>query len=255
MDFAEPISNNLRKLVSSLQRKKEREENNLFVAEGEKLCEELLLSSYNTEFIVVRSGAGDQAIRLAEKYDRAGISVYIARKQQFDQLCDTKSPQDIIAVVKISNDSSSKGRSFIALEDIADPGNLGTIIRTADWFGFKDIVLGGDCVDRFNSKTVRATMGSLFRCNFTIVEDLAEYLNNLNGFEIYGAVLNADKDIQKCAPGSKFGIVFGSESKGLSSKVIKTLTHKFIIPGIGGAESLNVAVSVGISCYHFSRFL
>lgn len=256
MDFAIPISNNLKKFVSSLRIRKEREHSKLFIAEGEKLVSEILNSSYKVEMIVLRSSASSSSIELARKYHQNKINVYIARKQQFDQLCDTVSPQDILAVVHVQDKINSDSIPFIALDGINDPGNLGTIIRTADWFGFRKILLSSDSADRFNSKTVRATMGSLFRLNILQVDDLAEeLLNNYSDFDIFAASLQCKTDLSSIKPKEKFGIVFGSEAHGISPKVLKTIKNHFIIPGKGQAESLNVAVSVGISLYNFSKFL
>ncbi len=254
MEYAKPISNSIRKLVASLQRRRDREESGLFVAEGEKLCDELLRSRYSPEFIVLRSEPGETALKIAERYDERGRDVYIASNKHFDQLCDTKSPQDILAVIRIRELPRLSESSFIAFDGIADPGNLGTIIRTADWFGITRIILNSASVDQFNPKTVRATMGSIFRCTTLMVPDLADYLErHCSDFQLYGAALDADMDINDCKPKGKFGIVFGNEANGISPEVMKVLKHKFIIPGGGGAESLNVAVSVGISCYHFSK--
>jgi TrmH family RNA methyltransferase len=248
-----PLTNNLKKFIASLKTKQSREENRLFIAEGEKLCAELLESSYHTELIVVRSGAKPETEEIAARYEAKGVPVYIARKQQFDQLCDTKSPQGIIAVVSMLEQEVYINEPFIALDGVADPGNLGTIVRTADWFGFKSIILGGSSVDKFNPKTVRSTMGSLFRCKIIQTDDLPGFLTEkYKGFEIYGATLEAGKMINEIKPPKKFGLVFGNEASGISDEVKQVLTSEFKIPGFGKAESLNVAISVGVALYHFS---
>jgi len=261
MDFAIPISQNLKKFIKSLQSKKEREETGLFVAEGEKICSELLSSDYNAELILLKGNANYEAMQIAEKFYSRKIPVYIARKQQFEQLCETKSPQDILAVVKaIPNGLHLKdgvhSQNFIALDGIADPGNLGTIIRTADWFGFKHIILGGNSVDRFNGKSVRSSMGSLFRCSITNTVDLKCYLlENYKNFDFYGATLSAKIKIEEIKPIKKFGLIFGNESQGISKDLLSILTNEFLISGKGNAESLNVAVSVGVGCYYFGKYL
>jgi TrmH family RNA methyltransferase len=253
MDSAQPITNAHRKLVTSLQKRKEREENGLFVAEGERLCAELLKSTFTPQFIVIRTEASSETKLLAKNFISKGFDVYLAGNKHFDQLCDTKSPQDILAVVRMKELPFSNDCPVIALDGISDPGNLGTIIRTAEWFGFQNIILSPDSVDQFNPKVVRASMGSVFRCSIKNVSDLASYLKNAySNYEIYGAALDAKLNIQDCKPKSRFLIVFGNEANGISSSVMKAVTHKFIIPG-GGAESLNVAVSAGISFYHFNQ--
>ena len=256
MEFAKPISQNLKKFVKSLQSRKERAVSNMFVVEGEKLCGELLGSDFNVEFIVVRGGANERASRIAEEFHRNNTTVYAARSKQFDQMCNTKSPQDIIAVVRIKEKEIDFSKPFIALDAVNDPGNLGTIIRTADWFGFRHIILGGGAVDKYNAKTVRASMGSLFRIQVTQSEDLAGFLKkNYPDFEIYAATLTAGKKMEELKPGAKFGIVFGSEAHGVSREILDIVSDEFLIEGRGGAESLNVAVSTAVACYYFSKFI
>jgi len=256
MDFAQPITNNLKKFVSSLRNKKHRDESGLFIAEGEKLCSELQNCEFHTEMIVLRSNFKKEAERIALKFHEANVPVYLARKQQFDQLCDTVSPQDILAVAYINSTDEKLPDNFIALDGINDPGNLGTIIRTADWFGFNNIILGPDCVDKFNSKVVRSSMGSLFRMNIMQVSNLENYLrDNFKNYEIYGAMLTGKKQLQDLKPAGKYGVVFGSEAHSISKTVRKLITTPFIISGFGGAESLNVGISVGITLFHFSKNL
>ena len=256
MEFAKPISQNLKKFVKSLQSRKERESSSMFTAEGSKLCMELLSSNYSAEFVVIRSGAGESALAIATAFHEKRIPVYIARSKQFDQITDAKSPQDILAVVNVLARDIDYSKPFIALDGVNDPGNLGTIVRTADWFGFHHIIVSGKSVDRFNPKVVRSSMGSLFRCVVTQTEDLKEFIKkNYQGFEVFGASLEATSNMEDVKPGRRFGIVLGSEAHGISDEVRTILTSEFIIKGIGGAESLNVAISFGITAYHFSKFL
>ena len=248
------LTNNLKKFVSSLKLKKNREESHLFIAEGINLCKELLNSNYKTEFIIVRSGFSKETEFILNQYIAKGIDVYISRKQQFDQLCETKTPQDILAVVRMAETKEKNEGPFIALDGINDPGNLGTIIRTADWFGFYNIILGNSSVDKFNSKTIRASMGSFFRTNIITAKNLSEYLkSNYHNYDIYGASLDASIKMESIKLKKKFGLVFGNESNGISESTKKILTKEFIIGGFGKAESLNVAVSIGIALYYFSN--
>jgi len=248
------LTNNLKKFVSSLKLRKNREESHLFIAEGINLCREVLNSNYKTEFIIVRSGFSKETENILNQYISRGIEVYISRKQQFDQLCETKTPQDILAVVRMSEKNDKPEGPFIALDGISDPGNLGTIIRTADWFGFNTIILGNSSVDKFNSKTIRASMGSFFRTNIMTVKNLFEFLkSNYPNYDIYGASLDASTKMESIKLKSNFGLVFGNESNGISESTKKILTKEFIIEGFGKAESLNVAVSVGIALYYFTK--
>ncbi len=249
-----PISQRLKKFIKSLHQKATRDENELFVAEGEKLAEELLASEYLAEFIVVRESSAINIVELADQFSERGVPVYIAPKHQFDQLCDTKTPQGIIAVVNNKEQAFYPKESFIALDGVADPGNVGTIIRTADWFGIKQIIVGNECADGFGPKTVRSSMGSIFRVSVHYTDNLADYLKSkFKSVKLFGADSNAETLIGKVKPTKQFGLVFGNESKGISSEVSSALSSTFKIEGIGEAESLNVAVSVGISLYHFTK--
>lgn len=255
MEFAVTLSQNLKKFVKSLQNRKDREQSNMFVAEGYRLCKELLKSNYPVEFIVITGNADTNIINLANQFFLQGVKVYKARPQQFEQLCDTKSPQGILAVAKINTQPINYEKPFIILDGVNDPGNLGTIIRTADWFGFQHIILCGKSVDNYNAKAVRASMGSIFRCNVTQINDINNYINTFySQTKLYGATLTANKNIHDFEPQTNFGLVFGSEAHGISQQTKNTLHDEFLIPGKGEAESLNVAVSVGIACFYFSAF-
>lgn len=247
------LTNNLKKLASSLRNKKARDENNLFIVEGASMCAELLTSPMQTEFVIIRSNPDDKIAWLAAEFEIRNIPVYIARRKQFDQLVTTESPQGIFAVAKITETIKKDFGNFIVLEGISDPGNLGTIIRTADWFGFRTIFTGGSSVDKYNPKVVRSTMGSIFRCDIIYQEDLVSFLNeNFQGCELYAATLTAKIKLEDCNPTGQFGIILGNEAHGISKELLKIVTTEYLIPGAGTAESLNVAVAAGISMYHFS---
>lgn len=254
MQYTMPITQRLKKLIKSLHQKQFRDQNGLFIAEGEKLAFELVKSNYVAELIVIRDSPSSDIIEVVNKYADKGVPVYTAPKHQFDQVCDTKTPQSILIVINIKEMALDTSMPFIALDGISDPGNVGTIIRTADWFGFKQVILGRDCADLYNPKTVRATMGSIFRMNVVTRTDLGELLNEeFNKFNIYGASVHTDKSITSFKPKKNFGLIFGSESHGFSDDVKPFINQEFKIEGSDSAESLNVAVAAGISMYHFSR--
>ncbi len=253
MHFTVPISQRLNKLVRSLQQRKFRDQNNMFLAEGVKLCQELLHSDYETELIVIRDYPSADIVKLAEAFSENMVPVYSAPKTQFDQITNTKTPQGIIAVVCKKENKVIEGKPFIALDAVSDPGNIGTIVRTAEWFGIPQIILGRDCADKYNTKAVRSSMGAIFKSSIISSLDLAGFIkDNFKGYKIYGASLDAKKVLTKLKHNENFGLVFGSEAHGISKEVQKVLTDRFKIEGPGNSESLNVAVAVGISLYHFS---
>lgn len=250
-------SNNLAagliKLIGSLKHKKMRDDNSIFLVEGDKLCDELYKSKYKTKFLVLKNEASQKTLKIAELFAQKRVPVYFTNEKTFDRISDTVSPQDILAIVNFKNDEPLTNESFIALEQIADPGNIGTIIRTAEWFGFKQVILSESCADKYNPKLVRATMGSLFRIEILAGINFEKSLKTLYPkHELFGASLESKQNIESIKVKGKFGLIFGSESHGISKKVKELLTNEFIIPG-QGAESLNVAVSAGISMYHFQK--
>lgn len=252
MHFTVPISHRLNKLIRSLHQKKFRDQNGMFLAEGEKLCSELFTSDFETELVVIREYPSAESLEIAEKFSAKGIPVYSAPKNQFEQLTTIKTPEGILAVVYMKDSEIMPGKPFLALDGISNPGNVGTIIRTAEWFGIGQVILGRDSADKFNPKVVRGSMGSIFRSQVVYHHDLVEFITeNFKGYELFAATLDAEDDLKTMKHKKKFGIVFGSESHGISEDLSKMIDKKFKIVGIGNNDSLNVAISVGISLYHF----
>lgn len=253
MHYSTPITQRLKKLIRSLHQKQYRDHHSLFIAEGEKICAELLKSDYMAETIVFRDMPSSDVIDIVEAFTDKGVPINSAPKHLFDQMCEAKTPQGIIAVVNKKPSKINKKGSFIILDSISDPGNVGTIIRTAEWFGIKQVFLTGDSADHFSPKAVRSSMGSIFRLNIHHIDTMGEFLEkNFPGVPIFGGSLEAKTNIDTLSPKGQYGIVFGSESHGISDTISKLVTEQFIIKGTGSADSLNVAVSVGITLFHFN---
>lgn len=253
MHFAVPISQRLNKLIRSLRQKKFRDQNNMFVAEGEKLCLELLNSDFDPELIVIRANPTSDLVEICENFSARAVPIYTAPKLQFDQMSTSKTPEGILAVVHKQEKEINFDEPFIALDAIANPGNVGTIIRTAEWFGINHVFLGRDCADKYNPKVVRASMGSIFRSTVVHIDNLKTFIeDNYSSFEIYAATLDANTELSKIKPKKKFGIIFGSESHGISEELDPIINKKFKIEGLGKNDSLNVAIAVGIVLYKFS---
>ncbi len=241
-----------RKDIKALHRKQSRDENGEFLAEGVKVCTELLDSPYLADCVIIRHNAGDEAMVLADKFHERGVAVFSAPHEHFNAMCDAQTPQDILAVVRYMPYSPTSGISnnVIILDAVADPGNVGTIIRTADWFGFQTIILGRGCADRYNPKVIRSTMGSLFHCNVFQVNDITEFAKlHLRDYALCGAMLSGTDTPSVLKNYTRIAIVLGNESAGISSSVQSILTHSYHIPGEGKAESLNVAIAAAISMY------
>nr|WP_317047849.1 RNA methyltransferase [Pedobacter chinensis] len=172
-----------------------------------------------------------------------------------EKISTLQTPQGFLALIylpknKKINHKALKNQFTLVLDGVQDPGNMGTIIRTADWFGFNKIICSEDTVEAFNPKTVQATMGSLARIDV--------YYENLNSFlaqsnlPVFGALLDGES-IYKTNWGNEGLVILGNEGKGISEEIIKKINKPITIPRVGEAESLNVAVSAAIFCSELVR--
>ena len=240
------LTKNTIKQVASLRQQKFRKELGLFVVEGRKMVEELLRSRFTVKALYATEACLDlfpQAETVTEV--------------QMAQMSGQDTPPGILAVVSIPKAQalSSSPRFILALDGIANPGNMGTIIRTAEWFGIRDIVCSPDCVEIWNPKVIQATMGSIFRVN--IVEaDLTQFLpeQQRQSKAIYGALLEGENlfEMKDCKDGV---IVIGSESHGIRKEVLPYLSHPITIPRVGASqtESLNASVAAAIIMAELTR--
>jgi len=170
----------------------------------------------------------------------------------FSAICDTKTPQGVAAVLRMQSHPAS-GPRLVALDGVQDPGNLGTIIRTAVSFGFDEVILSPDCADLYNEKTVRATQGALFHIPCAR-GDLGEAIAGLKqqGFAVHATALDSSVPLQQLEETEKMAFVFGNEGQGVTEKIQKESDSRVRIE-MEGFESLNVAVAAGIVMYRFRR--
>jgi len=248
------ISKGLIKKIKSLHKKSGRDESGLFIAEGFKICSEISNSLYQPEFIVLPGNAQNESIELAENIATMyNCPIYECQRKIFDSLCDTDSPQDIISCLKIIPNAPIINKSFIAFDAISDPGNVGTIIRTAKWFGFEQVLLNKGCADIYNPKTVRSSMGAVMKMNCIKTSNLKNSIEKyFPNHLIIGTFLDGNKDISDVSTKHKIGIIFGNESKGISEELLSVIDEKITITGSGKFDSLNVAVASGIILYELS---
>ena len=241
------ITKNQVKYIQSLGQKKSRDIENRFIAEGPKLVKELLTAENCKifqllalkEWIEENPNAGDntEVVQLSDS--------------ELEKISQLTSPNQVLAVIeKIQwkNDPEIKGNVSLVLDTIQDPGNMGTIIRLADWFGIKNIFCSTDCADVYSPKVVQASMGSISRVRVEYT-DIFSWLMGNNDVPIYAAVLDG-RDITKMEKISEGIIVIGNESKGINTEMIKLANVHITIPGKGKAESLNAAVATGIILSH-----
>ncbi|MGE0561783.1 MAG: TrmH family RNA methyltransferase [Flavobacteriales bacterium] len=237
------LSINQKKYVNSLKQKKYRQQHQAFVVEGEKMVNELIESDFEIEMLFVVQG-------FSVNYEKE-IEVSIDEMKVISSL---STPSNYLAVVKQKKHSENFDFDglILALDNIKDPGNLGTIIRTADWFGVNQIVCSNQCVDVFNSKVVQATMGSIFRINIVFTE-LSDFFKKTNNIPVYGALLEGDNVYKRGIKTKNAILLMGSESFGINTELLPFITHKIMIPKYGQAESLNVAVATGVLCSEYQR--
>ncbi len=243
------LTKNTIKQIASLRQQKFRKELGLFVVEGRKMTEELLRSSFETVGLYATEVFLTDYPAFAEAETVSDV--------QMQQMSGQDTPPGILAVVRIPKQDEIKVSSQIvlALDGIANPGNMGTLIRTAEWFGIQDVVCSSDCVELWNPKVVQATMGSLFRVKIWKTE-LPLFLQKAKneGKAIYGALLEGE-NLFEMKRKSEGIIVIGSESHGIRADVMPCITHPITIPRVGDSatESLNAAVAGAILMAEMTR--
>ena len=236
------ISKSKLKIVKSLNYKKNRLNSNCFVIEGIKGIIEVLKSNYNVEFTVVSKKIYDKYSSYLE-----GDKIYILEENEIKKTSNLKNNIVGFSVAKTKkNDINNLNFDdiIIALDSVNDPGNLGTIIRIADWFNVKNIICSKNTVDLYNPKTIQASMGSFTRVKL-YYEDL-ENIYKRSTIKVYGTSTKNGKSINEKEKISKGVVLFGSESNGINSSLKKYVDDWISINKFGVAESLNVSVSVGI---------
>ena len=229
------------KYIQSLSQKKHRESERLFIAEGPKIINELLNDPRMepVELFAIKSWLHDGALN-----SRATITE--VDEVQLSRLSQLSTPNQVLGVFRMPEHGAFYPNSTISLllDNIQDPGNLGTIVRCADWFGVDQVVCSRDCADIYNHKTVQSTMGSISRVK-VFYEDLEKIIVDHPSVPVYAATLSG-KNIKQMGALKEGMILIGNESRGISDDLIKLAHEQITIPRSGKAESLNAAVATGI---------
>lgn len=247
------LSNNKCKYIKALSQKKARQKYGEYVVEGIKSVCDAVKSTRTVTALYVSSSFHEN-----ETFEYpADIPIYKAADEVFAKMCDTKTPQGILAVIKIENGNNfelNTRHDYVYCDHINDPGNLGTIIRSADAAGFGGVLLSPECADLYSPKTVRASMGSFFNIDVAADVDynfLIEYKRK--GFSLFGGALAPDTVDYRTVDFSKPSIIIvGNEANGISEELLK-ICQKVKIPILGGAESLNAGVAASILMYELVR--
>ena len=239
------ISKNQIKLITSLQQKKYRQLHQLFIAEGVKVIQELLESNFELEHLYIT----EPIFNNCKKEVKTTIT-----SSEMERISCLKTPSNSLALFKIINIPTIEEKGLIvALDDIRDPGNLGTIIRLCDWFGIEQLWCSQETVDVYNPKVVQSTMGSISRVNVNYF-DLATKLKNTK-LPIFGTFMEGENVYKSILP-SEGIIILGNEANGISKEVEKIIQKKLSIPRFGSiqkTESLNVATAAAIILSEFKR--
>ncbi|MFM2227794.1 MAG: hypothetical protein RL664_1137 [Bacteroidota bacterium] len=234
------ISKNEIKLIRSLQQKKFRMQEQLFVVEGRKAVEEAL----GFESLVVKALTSDE--EFSSKF-----RIPLIHERDMEQISSLTQPPGYLAVLKQKNTTLEiiEGKTFCIANAISDPGNLGTLIRTCEWFGVDALLLDDRCVDVYNPKVVQATMGSVLRLPIASAtsEELIEYFR-LKEIPLLAADLNGTP-IQSFKAPEQWALVVGSESHGVSDQFVEASATRLTIPSMGSAESLNASIAGGIAIF------
>lgn len=239
------ISKNQIKLITGLHQKKQRFANQLFFAEGIKVIQELLQSNFELEYLFTTQN----------DFETVGTSKRIpVTEQELKKISALSTPNTCLAVFKIPAENTIIDSGLIlALDDIRDPGNLGTILRLCDWFGIQQIICSKETVDIYNPKVVQATMGSITRVSVNYV-DLKSFITNAK-LPVFGTFMNGENIYQSVLPQNGI-IIMGNEANGISAEIEKTVTSRLTIPRFGKlqkTESLNVATATAIVLSEFKR--
>lgn len=246
MRYIESVKNPTVKAWKKLLTKKERERTNRFLLEGYHLVEEALKEGLAVE-VIINQETQEQPMKMED------TEVVYVTNEVMKAICDTETPQGIAAVCEKPSPSldMTKAQKLLLLDRIQDPGNLGTLIRTADAAGMDGVILGAGCADPYNPKVVRATQGSLFHLPL-VKADLAELLDMLP-MPVYGTALENGVPFDTVAKSDSFALLVGNEGQGVAPELLQKTTKNLYIPIYGKCESLNVGVAAGILMYYLRK--
>lgn len=240
------VSKNQIKRITSLHQKKYRKQLQLFIAEGKKTIEELLDSSFELDVLYCT-----EAITIPQAEARKTFEI---TEQDLKKISHFTTPSGCLAVFKIPQEKEIEAKGLIvALDDVRDPGNLGTIIRLCDWFGIETLICSEDTVDVYNPKVIQATMGSVSRVN-VVYRNLHQFLKETS-LPVLGTFMDGE-NIYKTSLPKEGIIVMGNEANGISNEIEQLVTQKIAIPRFGNlqvTESLNVATATAIILSEFKR--
>ncbi|NQW30361.1 MAG: RNA methyltransferase [Ignavibacteria bacterium] len=251
-DSENTLTHNLRNQIRDLKDASVRETQQQFVLEGIRACTDVLNADAVPDTVVLRSDAKEQSIELADNFSARGSVVVQCGVKDMEKISQTKNAQDILCVLPYLVEKEI-GDRVLVLDSVSDPGNVGTIIRTAAWFGLTDVILGEGCADLYNDKTIRSTAGSMFAVNILRKKNIYSTLAGLHSHTKIATVARNGVLLRNAEVPGKYAIVIGSEAHGLPKEVVQLCNVQVTIQGGHGTESLNAAIAAAILCYEVSN--
>lgn len=256
MVVIESRENNLYKETKKLKDRKGRNKSSKYIIEGYRLIEEAFKGSLPIEYLLVSEESEDKINEYLAPFINKNTKLYGLKKELFKEICSTEQPQGIIAIANMREiELDYNGNFYLLCDKVQDPGNLGTIIRTAHAAGVNGIILTKGTVDLYNDKTIRATMGAMFHIPIIIDDDNNSITKGFisKGFSLLATSLEGDRDFFKEDLSGKIIISVGNEGNGVSEEIFELSDKRVKIPMPGGAESLNVAIATAIILYEKVR--
>ncbi|PLR98091.1 TrmH family RNA methyltransferase [Bacillus sp. T33-2] len=246
MKYIQSVNNPQVKQWKKLLGRKERQKAGAFIVEGFHLVEEAL--SAGTDIIEI---IASEKAEMPQSWDYGDTIVTVVTDDIVRLLADTETPQGVFAVCRQPNISDLQGKTFLLVDSVQDPGNLGTMIRTADAAGIDAVIVGTGSVDIYNPKVLRSAQGSHFHLP-VVSGDLFRWLERMrqHGIPVYGTALENAREYTEIAPGDSFALLVGNEGNGVRQELLDETTENLFIPIFGKSESLNVAVAAGILLYY-----
>ncbi|ART77536.1 RNA methyltransferase [Sutcliffiella horikoshii] len=248
MKHIESVKNNKVKQWKKLQKKKEREQSGTFIIEGFHLVEEALKVDNLVEEVIISE---DRSI--PSEWDLNHVELIYAVPNVLKEISETETPQGVAAICRIPEQNERKiqpNQKILLLDNVQDPGNVGTMIRTADAAGMDMVILGEGCADLYSSKVIRSTQGSIFHLPIAR-GDLKSYIKECKELQtpVYGTSLQNGVPYQEVQPSESFALILGNEGKGMAQEHLEMTDQNLYIPIHGQSESLNVGVAAGILMY------
>lgn len=252
MKRIESVKNPFIKKIKQLLQRKYREKERLFLAEGFHLVEEAVRSNVPIDHIIIQEG-----IHLPAHIKKAEVEWILVTPSVMKVLSSTETPQGMIAVCRMPEErefSLEKGSRYLIVDEVQDPGNLGTLIRIADAVGVEAVLLGKGTVDPYNDKVIRASQGSLFHVP-VIKGDIRTWLHRLKELDIpiFGTAIEKGTQYTNVESQREFALIVGNEGRGVNEEWLQKSDHIIYVPIYGKAESLNVAVATGVLLYHLNE--